>query len=153
MSWHPKLWEDVYDRLTGDATLTALVTTITNVWAPAGSDYPYVYFLANATSTEEAFNAKTFDVSLDVHTFVAEQPEGAGDPLSTSSLILTRLEGDWHAQADRVPTFGLDRYAPPLSASGWTASPLVHVGRQDQHEAGVYHFIDTFETIVSKPGA
>lgn len=149
MSWDTEQKTKVYDRLVGDSTLTALTSRIYTSWPPEGTTMPYVVLTWDSGGTEESFTAKGINTILDVHVF-AEKQYTAGDSHSTCSLILDRVEGNWLTN-NRNPTYGLERWTPELSAAGWTASPYINTSpRLSSHEAGVWHFISTYETVISK---
>jgi len=159
----PKLWADIRDRLlsdTGegglrnaDAPLVA-AADITNIFARAGGGYPsIVYNVASATQTD-AFRTATREVTFDVHVLVEEQPDDGGDPADIGAKILARIAGDWTAQpAGTGPTYGLDRWQPPLSGTGWSASIVEAVDSREEHAEGMYHWVETFRVLVSKAGA
>jgi len=148
--------EKVIERLQGDATLSGLVAdlpggttaAITSEWPSEDTPMPYVSIQFGTAGTEEAFRAKGIYSTVDVHVF--HEKKGAGEPLSTCHLILDRVTGNWLTNGG-TPAHGLERWAPELSASGWTSGELVESGpRVPNHESGVYHFVSTFETLVSK---
>ena len=156
MSWDIETRNKVYARLVGDSTLSGLVadmpgTTVAAIsteWPAEGTPMPYVVLNYDTAGTEDAFTAKGIYITLDVHVF--HEKKAVGDTQSTCSLILNRIVGDWLTNGG-TPSYGLDRFAPELSAVGWTASQFLQSGpRVDEHEAGVWHFVDTYEGFISK---
>lgn len=155
------LLTDVYNRLladTGSGGLfagTPLVNGAYNVYAPsstAASAYPYIIFNAETSENVDSFNTAVVDARFSVHTYVAEEDASGIAPWSRGKAIVARVRGDWDAQAGRTPSFGLDRWQPTLTGSGWSASIVVSDTEMEQHEEGVMHWVQSFRCLVSKAG-
>lgn len=146
MSWDVELYEKVKDRLDGDSTLTGLTTVFTE-WQAEGQTMPYVVIQHDTAGTEDAFDAKGIYTTLEAHVFAEKKDPGS---LSTVSLILNRIGGDWLTNGGS-PSYGLERWQPELSAVGWTSGHLQETGpRVRAHEPGVWHYVSTFESLITK---
>lgn len=152
----------VYTRLNGDTgtgglrnVASPLIEAVHVYRAPTNATLPYVTFNTSATNAEhEGFRTRVRSVTIDVHTWVQRAATGY-NPLDRCDLIMARIIGDWPDQLSGTgPTFGLDRWQPTLTGTGWEASIFDFVEEFDaSEEEDRFHFIQTLQLLVSDPGA
>lgn len=126
------LWEAIDTRLSADSTLTALLgngsssirfQTVPPATNPSGTTYPMVVFKWKASIPDDALSTRREQIEFDIEIYVEEQPASGADGVLTFFKIRERIIGDWPEQANRTPTYGLDRWIPDFSAqTGDTAT-------------------------------
>ena len=160
MSWWYELKAAVQTRLTGDATLVALLSASTRVVDEIGtpetaSMYPYIVKRFASVQPFDAFRTNISVVDIDVQARAgAKQQYGGSSPLTRVDAILARILGDWEAQTG-APTYGLDRWTHgALGSTGYTAGAMVRVsGPMPVQEDNVIGVVTTFRVHVSKQAA
>jgi hypothetical protein len=135
-----------------DATLVGLTNKISGDRVPSDTQLPYCTLDIVDAVNASAFRTAVVQVDFRWHTWVGKSPDSASsDPFATAQSILKRLMGDWEAQTFGTgPTYGFHRYTVSLGSSGWTATAIDFVGRNEAHEPEVLHFIDNYRLWVSK---
>lgn len=163
-SFIPALWKAIGDRLIADTTLLGLLasnTSIYNFFAPAAADgsaatMPYIVFKTPQATPDEGLRLRQRIAAVEVHIYVAEQPQAGGDNLGILAQIIDRVEGDWPAQAGGInPSYGLERWLPVLaSPSVWTTSIMDFQEWRDEtlEDGGTYHVVITYQVRASVTG-
>lgn len=164
----PYLWLAVYNRLTGDtgsgglfASGSNLVRAVYNTRPPVSvegtSNFPYiVYSVFESDPSESAFRTRVWRRRVRFDVFVEAEANNTVDAMARGSDILRRIEGDWEDQATGTgPTFGIDRWKPSLTGSGWTADIFDPVDGGEDHsfEDGYFSWFITYDIRNSKAGA
>lgn len=149
-----QLWQSIYSRLTGDATLVAAVQGFFNVVAPpnlvsfAASGRPYVVFSIAASNHDDAFS-----VDIVEHTIRFSIIANGRSGLSVPAAIIKRIYGDAMKQVTRVPSYGLHRHKLVIPTAGeaseWAGGYIQHVDSAQDHTTDIYHFIETFRVMTS----
>jgi hypothetical protein len=155
----PKVWAQIYARLSADSGLLSLLQTtapgqpapIYNTIAPEAAGFPYVLYNIESNLASDAFNARVRELVFQVHTYVQEQLSSA-DPWQRISDIDARITGDWPQQASRLPTYGLDRWTMTLTGSGWVADMCGLLDSTPANELGVFHTIHRFRVLCTEVG-
>jgi hypothetical protein len=149
------LWTDIRSRLLADTGTGGLFATgselVNGVWlvnAPDSQAFPYLIIASQASRQDDSMTSRHHVVQFQVSAYIDEEP--GYDPFVRGSAIGARLLGNWEATGTRIPGYGLDRWTPALSGSGWTASMCVFIQTREQHEPGVLHFVHEFEVRVNK---
>lgn len=147
---------DIRTRLTGDTTLTALLgatSSVFNQYVPPDTAFPYVWYVIENSENVETFRTASIEVSFSVH-WAVEERANAYDPIARARAIELRLFGDWYAQsAGTAPTYGLNRWQPTLSGSGWSADIVSWQGTRPNHAEGVMAWYQEYTVRLSKAGA
>lgn len=131
----------------GGGGIPAVFTTYPSVEQP----YPYILVDLVTENQRDAMNARVHEVSFNVHVFVEER-FAAANPVQRGGEINGRVLGDWPQQSSRLPTYGLDRYVPPLSGSSWTPDIIAYQGTTPAHEFGILHWIHAFNILCTEIG-
>lgn len=171
----PALWQAIRTRLTGDATLVALLgssgasnITVTFPFPavdPSGGSYPKITINPVSVVPDDTFPDRRQVCTLELHIWV-EEITGTDAEQTTSSLlrlakIHERVLGDWPYQLVNVqPTYGLDRWKPDFSAqtgdgaSDYEAEQITHVdpGMIDltDSDSGLRHWQLVFRCALNK---
>lgn len=165
----PAMWKAVNTRLTGDSTLVALLAggsanSIT-CYQPtpvavdsSSAQYPWVYYKLGERRPDDAFATRRHEFEFEVHVMVQERPPSAvtADPITTLAKIEERIIGDWSEQSTRVPSYGLDRYIPDVSAqtgdaaTNYSPEMIVYNGTIDLSEPGILHWSCSFLWSIDK---
>lgn len=154
-----QLGGDIRARLVADTTLTAIVpaASIYSEWVPADTALPYIVIMEGVTTNDPHFRTAREVTDFSVHWFVDSRPNtNTPVPVVTGRSIEVRVKGDWFSQtAGTAPSFGLDRWKPTLTGSGW--SPDICLWRQtrrsDPPDRPVYRWIASFVTSPARAGA
>lgn len=113
----------VQTRLTGDATLVALLGTSPAIYQSLpktaySGQYPFVVWNRDDSAPQDGFNQNmdlvNFTVKVELE---SDGTYGSDSPQQRMDLILKRVKGDWEEQATRAPSYGLDRWVPGALAS------------------------------------
>lgn len=153
----PNLWTDVRARLLADTgtgglfnVSTPLVAGLWLVNAPDSQAMPFLVMSSQALRNDDTFTSRHHVVEFQVSSFIEEEPATGYDPFARGASIAGRVLGDWSLQGTRLPSFGLDRWTPALSGSGWSASPVEFVTTREQHTPGVVQFVHEFVVRLSQ---
>lgn len=164
----PALWLAVYNRLTGDTgsgglfnSGNELVEAVYNTRPPimpeTPTPFPYIVYSVFESSPEEsAFRTRVWRRRVRFDVYVEMEANNTIDPLARGGLILRRLEGNWDEKAAGVaPDYGIDRFQPTLTGSGWTADIFDAVDGGEDHNPDdrYYCWFMTFDIRCSKVGA
>lgn len=146
--YHTEFYTIVNTRLTGDATLAALIDGVFSVEAP-DSAASYVGIQIQSTGRESnAFRTLGRDI-LCALTIVVPRNLTAEGYVTRMGKIMERVEGNWYAKSFGVaPDFGLERWQGTLT--GWDITPLRFVESIDVSDANVYAIGMTFECEITK---
>lgn len=147
----------VQTKLTGDATLVALLGTTPAIYEALpktaySGQYPFIAkeFRFNPVYI---FNVAGYSVDFDVQIRLeSDGTYGSDSPLKRMDLILRQVLGDWDAQSTRVPTFGLDHWTPgSLATSGYYADTVMVTGGplNVQHDEVIGEVV-SFRSLISK---
>lgn len=155
----PVVMDQVYTCLSGDGTLVGLLAAITPgqrvpiyaYLAPEQQGYPFIVCTVESNTASDAFNARVRELVFQVHSYVQEQM-GGDDPWQTIANIDQRIIGDWPQQASRLPTYGLDRWTPNVTATGWTSDMCGLLDSTPANELGVFHTIHRFRVLCTENG-
>ena len=140
----------VYTRLTGDATLLALLTGgVRHFYSvasePENAQTPYAVFTVDIG--EHVFSPKGSVWDLDVTITVSCPRTTTFQDLSDS---LGRIYGDAEDNAPPVPTYGLHRWTPTLSGV-WTAGIMTcQDGTSLTTDPDWYHYSLVFRCRLSR---
>lgn len=150
----PAIEAEIYSRLDGDSTLTALLggtanQEIFNTLAPESARFPFVVFVVTGEQQEDTF--ETDEVTMTVA--VAVYGAWPADYTACASIV-DRIYGDAVDQSDRVPTYGLHRWSMGTVSgdTSWTASEMRRLSSQTQHTDEALVYVDTYEVSLSKGG-
>lgn len=141
-----KFQQAIYDRLTGDATLTGLATGgVRSVLGPrtgisTEDSKPYVVVTLQGTTPADDFRGDLIEMVVDVHV-VSDTTDG----LSTPSSIIDRIIGDATLQSNVTPTYGLHRHQLSLSGSTYTGGVMQFFDTETAHDEERLHFILGFK--------
>lgn len=153
-----QLEDDIRARLVADANLTGLLgaaTSLYNQYVPPDTAMPYVVYDMESAETDDAFRTARYIAGFRVHWYVAERDNAnAYSPVVRGRAIELRIMGDWTAQtAGTGPTFGIQRWKPTLTSSGWTADLCEWQRTVADHTGGVMHWIAEFKVGIAKAAA
>lgn len=153
-----QLEADISARLLADTTLTGLLgssSAIYNQYVPDETAFPYVYYVVTSAASGDGFRLGKMDYMIDVHWCVEERSNANSyDPVVRGRAIEVRIFGDWLSQsAGTAPTYGINRWQPTLTGSGWSASVCVFKDARPEHTDGLMHWIHRYSLVVSKTGA
>lgn len=146
-----RLYNAVYTRLTGDATLAGLATGgVRSVMGPrsgiaAEDAKPYVVIVVSGTTANNGLDSDGFEANVDIHV-VSDTLRGMDVPLQ----IIDRVYGDATMQASKVPTFGLHRHLLVLTTSSYTAGIVEFVDSETAHDEERLHFIVGFRVFYAR---
>ena len=156
----PKLWTNIADRLEADPTLIGYLPTGARIMNDVNyddADLPLVSYNVVSDTANDAFRLRSREVSFDIHVYVERfaknRPTVSGQDsgFDVASNILTRILGDWPAQSyGTAPTFGLDRWTPALTDSGWVSTIVEHKASREDHSREVLHWVLEFRAIISQ---
>ncbi len=142
----------LYNRLSGDSTLTAIVgTRIFNTWAQAvaeGAMPSVLYRRDTVQARTDAFNKRITAYAFYIDVFVEVYPTGgdAYDGLAVGRSIIDRVQGPWPSSV----TYGLDRWTPDITATGYAADAIALTEDwQENHDEGVYRWTVPCSCLVS----
>lgn len=161
MTWWIEFKQALQTRLTGDATLVALLANSTSIYQEIGSPetasmYPYIVCRVNLVDPVHTQGTDINVVTVDVQSRLgAKQKYGSDDPDVRADLIHARVYGDWVAQATHLPTYGLERWAAgSLATSGYTAGSMVRTtGPIIVQDDNVFGLSTSFLCHISKQAA
>jgi len=124
-----------------------LVTGLFDNFVSPNQHMPYVVYTVASATQSDAFNADIIKIMFYVSVYVSKN----GNPTAAAqaSAILWRIYGNAMEVSTRVPTYGLHRH-PLVVAGGWTGSLLSRFDSQTQHEENYYHFIEVYQTYISR---
>lgn len=151
-----QLEADIRARLVADSTLTGLLgaaTSVFNQYTPPDTVFPFVWYVMENTENVEAFRTASIECSFSVH-WAVEERSNSYDPVARGRAIEARVFGDWHLQsAGTAPTYGLNRWQPTLTGSGWSSGIVEWEGTRPDHSEGVMSWYQEFKVRISKAGA
>jgi len=160
MSYLPKLWTDISARLEADTTLMAALPSgsgILNSRSFDNSPLPVIVYNVVSDTSDDAFRLSHRIVSFDVHVYVersaSASPNVAGqvDGFTVAGTLIGRIDGDWTAQTFGTgPTYGLDRWRPSLTDSGFAATVCVKKSSREMHDDETLHWVLEYEVRISK---
>lgn len=145
----------IYDRLLGDtgtgglfAVGSELVNGIRVNQLTPGTERPYILInTVSETAQDEGFTHDGHLVTTQVTVYT--NPRDGG--LEAMRAILRRIYGDAVEQSDNLPTYGLMRWKPDISASGWDANPIEFESQnQVQQDADVLQRALTLSCWITK---
>jgi hypothetical protein len=150
----------VINRITGNATVTAVVTSSSVRWMEQDRDtaFPFITLAMSGTEPDgapEGFNLRAEMVDLDVHVYVESQRDNSTTPTvagSTISSLDNQIKGDWDEQASGAPSYGFDHWTPTLTGTSWVSTPFRWMGTQVLDEPGIAHHVHTFRCYPNKAG-
>jgi len=119
--------------------------------APENAAYPYILYTIETNVASDAFNARVREFVFQVHSYVQERLVGS-PPWQTIADIDARIIGDWPQQATRVSSYGLDRWKPNLTSTGWVADICGLLDSTPANELGVFHTIHRFRVLCTEIG-
>lgn len=158
MTWWIEFKQALQSRLTGDATLVALLATSTSIYQEIGSPettsmYPYVVCRMNLVDPVHTQATDINAVTVDVQSRLgAKQKYGSDDPDVRADLIHARIYGDWLASG--TPTYGLHKWAAGSLSSGYTAGAMVRTtGPIIVQDDNVFGLSTSFLCHISKQAA
>lgn len=135
MAWHfTEFYKAMYDRLTGDTTLTGLLggSRIYSVRAPDAVQTYVVTQVQTSGTQDEAFRTMVRDYRIAITIINPAEATGNTDPLELQGQIAERIEGNWYEKAFGVaPDYGLARWTPTLSSWGCTPLELIDIQTLD----------------------
>lgn len=160
MSYYlPELFNAISDRLRGDSGAGGLTTIATGgvylFEAPAAQSAPYVVIrlVTAPPAGSEGFRLRSRQVVIDVDVYAPSHASGTAN-LTKMANILDRIEGNWDEVATQAsPQYGLDRWTPSISSTGWTCTCMEYIDASVNNEPGVYHTTLTFQVYAQKAGA
>lgn len=159
-TWWIEFKQALQSRLTGDATLVALLANSSSIYQEVGSPetasmYPYVICRMNLVDPVHAQGTDMNVVTVDVQSRLGmKQKYGTDNPDVRADLIHARIYGDWYANAGGLPTYGLHKWAAGALSSGFTAGSLVRTtGPIIIQEDNVFGLSVSFQGHISKQAA
>lgn len=162
MSWWYEIKKAVQSRLTGDTTLTGLLSATNPIVDEIGtpetaSMYPYLVRHWHDAAVDDTFSMSHFEQRFDVQARLgAKQSYGvSSSPMNRLDAILKRVVGDWEEQSSHSASYGLHRWSPgSLGSTGYTAVDCRLVGGPSTvQEDNVLGVAVTFAVNVYKAGA
>lgn len=160
MIYVSRLFSQISTRLEGDSTLMALLpagATITNDIGLDNPRLPLITFNMVSDTPSDAFRLMASEVAFDLHVWAERLPSavpsvsGQTDGMVHACTIVERVIGDWASQTWATgPTFGLDRWKPDMSTSGYACSMLRRASLRTEHEDETLHFIIEFRATMSR---
>lgn len=136
---------------------TPLVTGASVDFNPARQPLPFITYVPTLMSNYDAVGTRCEECEFDIHVWIQASPENSSgssaafDPLVREDAIVSRIFGNWPSVSVGVaPGYGLDRFRPDITSSGWTADTLRRTSdRRNADETIIQHTI-SFRCLVSE---
>lgn len=169
----PALLQAIQTRLTGDATLLALLgtgtgTAITTTFGfpavdPMGTTYPRIIITPMSETPDDPFKSRRSLIGIDVMIYALETPPSGATQTSLLTMlkIHERVMGDFPDQSTGVPSYGLDWWTASFSgqtgdaATTYAAETMVFTGftNETDPEGGLRCFRISFSVGLNKRSA
>lgn len=150
-------WQAIKDRAATDTGIGGLfyaadplIEGIYPNFAPSDLATPYIVFDIASATASNGFKLRKYDILCRFGIWVPKRMADQSDPLARASAIIARLAGDFVTSTQTAPTYGFDTHKLVLGGGVWTGSYMMKVASRVEHEAGWYHFIEEYETIVQR---
>lgn len=165
MNFLPTIWGDILTRLQSDTGTDGLwqanahlVTGIYNDMAKLANvtttDFPLITYALETCTPSDSFRTRSYECTIQVDLWHERYQADGGASFGDCGAILRRIAGNWEGGAAFVaPTYGLARWTPGLSGSGYTATWLEEKSVVEAHTDEVLHWIITYGFRASKVGA
>lgn len=136
-------------RLASDSTLTGLLAAgasgITVQLGRTARAQPYIVVVVYDQEDTDAFDSDGCTVTAEIG-IIADIAAGQVTPRA----IIERIRGDATTHADRVPTYGLHRYAMTLDDANWKAGTCQRIEGSTQHDIDSYTYVETYRLNISR---
>lgn len=134
-----------------DASATDLISAVYYAWIPESNTSPYCYVTFAGERSADAFTRNNSEVIFRVTTVVPRThlTISPWDPTFQGSKILERVYGSSTA-GSLSPTYGLHRWQPTLTLTGWTATAITYEQTFEEHSDNEMVWAQEFKLWVNR---